>query len=128
MVPFSDGLHGFSRMVRDLARETGKQVRFEIAGASTPVDRDILERLEAPLSHLLRNAIDHGLETPAQRQAEGKPAEGTLLLEARHVAGLLNISLADDGRGINPRTCAARLWKKGTYRRKWRQLKPGRTF
>ncbi len=113
MVPFSDGLHGFSRMVRDLARETGKQVRFEIAGASTPVDRDILERLEAPLSHLLRNAIDHGLETPAQRQAEGKPAEGTLLLEARHVAGMLNISLADDGRGINPEDLRGKVVEKG---------------
>ncbi|MBP7341867.1 MAG: hybrid sensor histidine kinase/response regulator [Syntrophaceae bacterium] len=113
MVPFSDGLHGFSRMVRDLARETGKQVRFEIAGASTPVDRDILERLEAPLSHLIRNAIDHGMESPEERLAAGKPAEGTLVLEARHVAGMLNISLADDGRGINPEDLRGKVVEKG---------------
>ena len=113
MVPFSDGLHGFSRMVRDLARETGKQVHFEIAGAATPVDRDILERLEAPLSHLIRNAIDHGMETPADRKAAGKPAEGTIVLEARHVAGMLNISLSDDGRGINPEDLRGKVVEKG---------------
>lgn len=113
MVPFSDGLHGFPRMVRDLARETGKQVRFEIAGAATPVDRDILERLEAPLSHLIRNAIDHGMETPDERKAAGKPVEGTLVLEARHVAGMLNISLTDDGRGINPEDLRGKVIEKG---------------
>jgi two-component system sensor histidine kinase and response regulator WspE len=113
MVPFSDGLHGFSRMVRDLARETGKQVNFEIAGAATPVDRDILERLEAPLSHLIRNAIDHGMETPSERQQAGKPAEGTIVLEARHVAGMLNITLADDGRGINPEDLRGKVIEKG---------------
>ena len=116
MVPFSDGLHGFSRMVRDLARETGKQIRFEIAGATTPVDRDILERLEAPLSHVIRNAIDHGLETPAERKAAGKPVEGTIILEARHVAGMLNISLSDDGRGINPEDLRGKVVEKGYVR------------
>ncbi|MDD3250858.1 MAG: response regulator, partial [Smithellaceae bacterium] len=113
MVPFSDGLHGFPRLVRDLARETGKQIRLEIAGAATPVDRDILERLEAPLSHLIRNAIDHGMETPGERKAAGKPAEGTLVLEARHVAGMLNISLTDDGRGINPEDVRNKVVEKG---------------
>ena len=113
MVPFSDGLHGFSRMVRDLARETGKQIRFEIAGAATPVDRDILEKLEAPLSHLIRNAIDHGVETPQLREAAGKPAEGTITLEARHIAGMLNISLSDDGRGINPEDLRGKIVEKG---------------
>jgi len=113
MVPFSDGLHGFPRLVRDLARETGKQVRFEIAGASTPVDRDILERLESPLSHLIRNAVDHGMETPEERKAAGKPEEGTLVLEARHIAGMLNISLTDDGRGINPEDLRGKVVEKG---------------
>jgi two-component system sensor histidine kinase and response regulator WspE len=113
MVPFSDGLHGFPRLVRDLARETGKQIRFEIAGAATPVDRDILERLEAPLSHLIRNAIDHGMETPEERKAAGKPEEGTLVLEARHVAGMLNISITDDGRGINPEDLRGKVVEKG---------------
>ena len=113
MVPFSDGLHGFPRMVRDLAKETGKMVRFDIAGASTPVDRDILEKLEAPLSHLIRNAIDHGMERPEERIAAGKQAEGRLLLEARHVAGMLNISLSDDGRGINPEDLRGKVVEKG---------------
>lgn len=113
MVPFSDGLHGFPRMVRDLAKDTGKKVRFDIAGASTPVDRDILEKLEAPLSHLIRNAIDHGMEPPEERLAAGKPAEGTLVLEARHMAGMLNISLSDDGRGINPEDLRGKVVEKG---------------
>lgn len=113
MVPFSDGLYGFPRMVRDLARETGKQIRLEIAGSATPVDREILERLEAPLSHLIRNAIDHGMESPEERQAAGKPAEGVIVLEARHVAGMLNISLADDGRGINPEDLRGKVVEKG---------------
>jgi len=113
MVPFSDGLHGFPRMVRDLAKDTGKKVRFDIAGASTPVDRDILEKLEAPLSHLIRNAIDHGMESPEERIAAGKPAEGTLVLEARHMAGMLNIFLSDDGRGINPEDLRGKVVEKG---------------
>jgi two-component system, chemotaxis family, sensor histidine kinase and response regulator WspE len=113
MVPFSDGLHGFFRMVRDLAKETGKKVRFEIAGSSTPVDRDILEKLEAPLSHLIRNAVDHGIESPEERIAAGKPAEGRLVLEARHMAGMLNIRISDDGRGINPESLRNKVVQKG---------------
>jgi two-component system, chemotaxis family, sensor histidine kinase and response regulator WspE len=102
MVPFSEGLHGFSRMVRDLAQELGKKVHFQILGETTPVDRDILEKIEAPLSHLLRNAVDHGLETPEERKATGKTEEGLVTLEARHVAGMLNVSVSDDGRGMDP--------------------------
>jgi two-component system sensor histidine kinase and response regulator WspE len=101
MRPFSDGLHGFSRMVRDLAKSLGKSVEFEIRGEATRVDRDILEKLEAPLNHLLRNAIDHGLEPPEARLAAGKRAEGKLVLEARHVSGVLEIVVADDGAGID---------------------------
>ncbi len=67
MRPFSDGIGAFPRLVRDLARELGKKVRLELVGAATPVDRDILEKLEAPLSHLLRNAVDHGIELPEER-------------------------------------------------------------
>ena len=113
MVPFADGLHGFSRMMRDLAKDLHKKVRFEIRGTATPVDRDILEKLEAPLSHLLRNAIDHGMETPQQREEAGKPAEGVILLEARHMAGMLNISITDDGRGIDPETLRRKVVEKG---------------
>jgi len=101
MRPFEDGVQGLPRMVRDLARTLGKQVKLDIIGRSTEVDRDILERLEAPLSHLLRNAIDHGIETPAERLAAGKPAEGTIRLEAGHRAGMLSITVSDDGRGVD---------------------------
>ena len=101
MRPFSEALRGFPRMVRDLAKETGKQVRFDIEGETTPVDRDILEKLEAPLTHLLRNAVDHGIEPPAHRLSAGKPAEGTVLLSARHAGGLLSIKVKDDGAGAN---------------------------
>ena len=101
MRPFADGVHATPRMLRDLGRSLGKQVRLEIVGAATPVDRDVLERLDAPLGHLLRNAIDHGIESPEQRRAAGKPAEGVVRLEARHSAGALEISVSDDGRGIS---------------------------
>jgi two-component system sensor histidine kinase and response regulator WspE len=100
MRPFSDGVRRFPRMVRDLARAVGKQVRLEIIGENTQVDRDILERLESPLTHLLRNAVDHGCETPEQRQRAGKSPEGTIRLEARHSAGMLLVTVTDDGAGI----------------------------
>ncbi|NCA10980.1 response regulator [bacterium] len=101
MRPLADGIRGFPRLVRDIARTLGKQVRFEVRGEQTGVDRDILDKLEAPLSHLIRNALDHGLETPAEREAAGKPPAGTIRLDARHRAGMLHITLTDDGRGID---------------------------
>ncbi len=102
MRPFGDGVGGMARMVRDLGRALGKQVRLEIEGESTQVDRDILEKLDAPLTHLLRNAVDHGIEMPAVRAAAGKPPEGLIRLAARHAAGMLLIELSDDGAGIAP--------------------------
>jgi two-component system sensor histidine kinase and response regulator WspE len=101
MRPFADGVRAFPRMVRDLGRSLGKQVRLEIIGEATQVDRDILEKLDAPLGHLLRNAIDHGIESTDERRAVGKAEEGVVRLEARHSAGLLQIITADDGRGID---------------------------
>jgi len=101
MRPFSDGGQGFPRLVRDAARKLGKSIRFDILGAGTEVDRDILEKLEAPLTHLLRNAVDHGVETPEIRLGNGKPAEAVIALEARHRSGMLSISVRDDGAGID---------------------------
>jgi len=101
MRPFADGVQRFPRMVRDLARTMGKQVQFDIGGEDTQVDRNILEKLEAPLGHLLRNALDHGIESPEERLAAGKPAEAMLRIEARHNAGRLQVTVADDGRGID---------------------------
>jgi len=88
-------------MVRDVARALGKEVRLVIVGQGTPVDRDILERLEAPLTHLLRNAVDHGVESPEVRRASAKPDEGTITLEASHRGGMLLVSVSDDGPGID---------------------------
>jgi two-component system sensor histidine kinase and response regulator WspE len=101
MRPFADVLTGQVRMVRDLGRSLGKQVRLEIEGEKTQVDRDVLEKLEAPLTHLLRNAVDHGIELPEQRLAAGKPAEGLIRLRASHQAGLLVLELSDDGHGVD---------------------------
>jgi len=113
MRPFADGVRGFPRRVRDLARSLGKEVRLEIGGASTPVDRDLLERLEAPLAHLLHNAVDHGMEMPSERESLGKPREGIIRLEACHVAGQLQILVEDDGRGLDPEEIRAAVVEKG---------------
>lgn len=102
MRPFSDGVQRFPRMVRDLARTLGKQIRLEIVGETTQVDRDILDRLEAPLAHLLRNAVDHGCESPDERKRQGKPPEAVIRLEARHSAGMLQVVVSDDGAGLDP--------------------------
>ena len=101
MRPFADGIQGFPRMVRDVSRALGKTARLEIKGGSTPVDREILEKLTAPLDHLIRNSLDHGIESASERQESGKPAEGTVELQACHSAGMLLITLDDDGRGID---------------------------
>ncbi|NUO87037.1 MAG: hybrid sensor histidine kinase/response regulator [Cupriavidus sp.] len=101
MRPLSDGLAGYARMVRDLGRALGKAVHLELSGAGTQVDRDILEALDAPLAHLLRNAVDHGIEAPAVRAAQGKPPEGRVMLHARHNAGRLQIEISDDGAGVD---------------------------
>ncbi|MYN11330.1 hybrid sensor histidine kinase/response regulator [Pseudoduganella aquatica] len=101
MRPFRDGVQHFPRMVRDLARSLGKDVQLRIDGEDTLVDRDILAKIESPLNHMLRNAIDHGMEPPAERLALGKPACGSIVLEARHRAGMLSIEISDDGRGVD---------------------------
>ncbi len=101
MRPFADVLYAFPRLVRDLSRELNKTIHFEILGKSTFVDRDILEKLETPLNHLIRNAVDHGIEPADQRIQSGKPPEGTIKIEAMHRAGMLVIQVSDDGRGID---------------------------
>src|SRR6202035_5275628 len=101
MRPFADVVQAFPRMVRDVARTLGKQVRLDIVGENTQVDRDILGKLDAPLGHLLRNALDHGIEFPAERVAAGKSVESVLRIEARHSAGRLQVIVADDGCGID---------------------------
>lgn len=113
MQPFTDGVQGFPRMVRDLARQLGKQVNLSIVGEATAVDRDILRKLEAPLTHILRNAVDHGLESLQERIEAGKPAEGTIVLEAGHRGGMLMITVSDDGKGIDPNRVRQQVIRRG---------------
>jgi two-component system sensor histidine kinase and response regulator WspE len=113
MRPFGDGVEGFPRLVRDLARRLGKQVQLEIVGTTTEVDREILDRLEAPLNHAIRNSLDHGIERPEERVAAGKPPSGTIRVEARHRAGLFVLTVSDDGRGADIETLRAFVIAKG---------------
>jgi len=101
MRPFSDVTRGFPRMIRDVARQLGKKVELRIEGLATQVDRDILDHIESPLNHLLRNALDHGIETVEERRQAGKPEQATLRLTAVHSSGMLSIHVEDDGRGID---------------------------
>jgi two-component system, chemotaxis family, sensor histidine kinase and response regulator WspE len=101
MRPFSDVTRAMPRMVRDLAQRLGKQVRLQVEGQSVEVDREVLQKLEAPLGHLLRNAVDHGIEAAQARLAAGKVAEGRVRVHARHLAGQLNVLIEDDGAGID---------------------------
>ena len=113
MRPFIDGVADFKRMVRDLARSLDKEVKLIIEGQNTPVDRDILEKIKAPLNHLLRNSIDHGIETIEGRVASGKPRTATLTLTANHGGGMLNVAVKDDGAGIDIDRLKSKLLSKG---------------
>ncbi len=113
MRPLADGIKGFPRLVRDVSRQLGKKVEFEVRGENTGVDRDILDKLEAPLNHLIRNALDHAIELPEERAASRKNAVGTIRLEARHRAGMLQITLTDDGRGIDSTRLRAKVVERG---------------
>lgn len=102
--PMQNVVRRFPRMVRDLALACGKQVRLEITGQETELDRGILEAIKDPLTHALRNAVDHGTEKPEKRLALGKPIEGRLAVHIRHEGGQVNIDIIDDGAGIDPVT------------------------
>ena len=115
--PFGDLTGGYPRLVRDLARKLGKQVRLVIEGERLDVDRDVLFALDMPLTHLLRNALDHGLEVPAVRRASAKPAEGQLKLTASFRGGLLVVELSDDGAGVDPEKVRRRLVETGHFDR-----------
>lgn len=101
MVPITQLFGRFRRLIHDLARETGKQIELVTEGESTEVDKGVIERLADPLVHLVRNSCDHGLETPAERIAAGKPPTGRIILSARQAGGEVTITIRDDGRGID---------------------------
>ena len=102
MQPIGNVWSKFPRVVRDLAAACGKQVRVEMEGEETELDKTIIEAIKDPLTHLVRNAVDHGIETPEARLAAGKPRRGPLLLRAYHEGGQVNIEITDDGAGIDP--------------------------
>ncbi len=113
MVPIGETFSRFRRVVRDTAAELDKDVSFEIVGGETELDKSVVERIADPLMHLVRNALDHGLETAAEREAAGKPAQGKLTLAACHESGSILIRILDDGRGINRERVLARAWERG---------------
>ena len=113
MVQIGETFGRFRRVVHDLAAELGKQVHLEIAGAETELDKSVVERITDPLMHLVRNAMDHGIETCEQRLAAGKPATGTLRIAASHDAGGILISISDDGRGIDRERVLNRARERG---------------
>ena len=112
MRPFSDCTHGFERMIRDIARSLGKCVDLKILGENTQVDREILSRIEAPLNHILRNAVDHGIETTEERHANGKSETATIKVVASHNMGMLSILITDDGRGVDMQVLRKRILNK----------------
>jgi two-component system chemotaxis sensor kinase CheA len=105
------------RLVRDLASKLGKQARLVMSGENTEVDKTVIEQLSDPLTHLIRNALDHGLETPEERMAVGKPAEGTIHLGAEHRSGRIIIEITDDGRGIDRKRVLDKAIEKGLVER-----------
>lgn len=113
MVPIEQVFNRFPRMVRDLARDLDKEVEFLIEGKETELDRTVIDEIGDPLVHLLRNAIDHGLETSQERLKKGKPQQGTVILRARHEGNNVFIEVDDDGGGIDTEQVIARAVEKG---------------
>ncbi len=113
MVPIGETFSRFRRVVRDTAAELGKEVQLDIIGGETELDKSVVERIADPLMHLVRNGLDHGLETPAERRAAGKPEQGRLTLSACHEAGSILIRIDDDGRGIHRQKVLQRAWERG---------------
>lgn len=113
MQPIGNVWNKFPRVVRDLAVSLEKKVQVVMEGRETELDKTLLEAIKDPLTHLVRNSVDHGIEMPADRRAAGKPEEGTLLLRAFHEGGQVNIEITDDGRGINTERVKNKAIEKG---------------
>jgi two-component system chemotaxis sensor kinase CheA len=118
MVPVEHLFRRFPRVVRDVAKSCGKEVNLVVTGQDTDLDKSILDMLAEPLAHLVRNAVDHGIESPAERIADGKPAHGTVTLDAYHQGNQIVIEVTDDGRGIDRDRLIAKAVERGL-------LKPG---
>jgi len=117
MQPIGNIWNRFPRVVRDLAITCGKEVRLEMEGRETELDKTIIEAIKDPLTHIVRNSVDHGIEKPDERTAHGKPAAGTLLLRAFHEGGQVNIEIIDDGAGVNTERVKAKAIERGLISR-----------
>ncbi len=113
MQPIGNAWQKLPRIVRDLADDLGKQIDLEMHGAETELDRQVLDLIKDPLTHMVRNSADHGLETPAERRAVGKPERGRIRLSAYHEGGHIIVQIADDGRGLDTERIRARAIAKG---------------
>lgn len=112
MIPIGDTFVRFQRVVRDLAMDLGKEVELIISGKETELDKKVIEQISDPLKHLIRNAVDHGLEKPAERTAAGKKRRGTIHLNAFHQEGNIVIEISDDGRGLNEKAILSKAHEK----------------
>lgn len=113
MLPISNVFNKFPRMVRDMAQKTGKQIDLVVHGEDTQLDRSMIEEINDPLIHLVRNSLDHGIETPADRRTAGKPERGTVTMTARHEQGRIMLTIEDDGSGIDPNKIRRSAVQKG---------------
>jgi two-component system, chemotaxis family, sensor kinase CheA len=113
MRPVGDVFSRFTRVVRDLSRSLGKEIELDVSGGDVELDKSIVDNIAEPLTHLVRNAADHGIESAEDRERCGKPAIGHIRLSARHQAGLVNILVIDDGKGIDPRVMRTAAIEKG---------------
>jgi two-component system chemotaxis sensor kinase CheA len=117
MQPIGNAWRNLPRMVRDLAQETGKCIELELCGAETELDRQILQAIQDPLTHMMRNSADHGIESPAVRRAAGKPETGRIRLNARHDGGHVLIEVSDDGAGLDAAKLRAKAVERGMLTR-----------
>ena len=113
MQPIANILNKFTRVVRDLSHQLGKSIELEIEGKDVELDKTILESINDPLTHLVRNSVDHGIETPMEREQMGKKSTGKIILKAFHDAGQVNIVISDDGRGLDPAKISSSAIAKG---------------
>ena len=116
MVPIRGTFQKMARLVRDVATQLGKEIRLVLDGEETELDRSVIEEIGDPLVHMIRNSADHGIESPADRTAAGKPAGGTITLRAYHQGGFVVIEVADDGRGLDPARIRRTAVQRGLIR------------
>ena len=115
LLPISNAFTNLPRAIRDLARETGKEIELTISGETTELDRKMIEALSDPLVHLVRNAVDHGIEQPEERERAGKPRQGSIQVSAQPVGPYVHVAIRDDGRGMNPQRLREAAVRRGQF-------------